>query len=119
MFLLHGSEENYKSMFIVQMAECIAAETPLLRTWKTHGRRRVGIIETEMHEAMLGKRLGAMFKDGEPPEGLAFMREEQLKHWRRISEANGGGPISASMDSVSGCHSTPPTGAKRKLAKKS
>jgi hypothetical protein len=81
--LIHGSEENYKSVFIVQIGESIAAGVPLLRNWKIERKRRVGIIETEMHPASLGERLKIMFPNDNAPEDLCFFPEETLKEWRR------------------------------------
>jgi hypothetical protein len=81
--LIHGSEENYKSVFIVQMGESIAAGIPLLRSWKINRKRRVGIIETEMHPASLGERLKVMFPKRNAPDDLCFFPEDALKGWRR------------------------------------
>jgi hypothetical protein len=81
--LLHGTEESYKSVFILQIAESICTGRSLLRHYKVRGTRRVGIIETEMHPAMLGQRLANMFADGSAPENMCFLDEMQLKEWRR------------------------------------
>lgn len=81
-FLIHGSEENYKSFLMVQIAESIASGTPLLRSWAVNQSRRVGIIETEMHSAQLGQRLKVMYPDGKAPEGLCFFPDSQMKEWR-------------------------------------
>ena len=85
--LLHGTEECFKSVFVVQMAESIALATPLLRFWNVPRPRKVGIIETEMHPAMLGVRLTGMFPDGNPPGNMLFFHESQLRKWRRKSMA--------------------------------
>jgi hypothetical protein len=45
----------------------------------------VGVIETEIHEAMLGKRLAAMFPNGNPPDNLRFLSANTVKAWRRLS----------------------------------
>jgi AAA domain len=81
--LVHGSEENYKSVFVVQMAESIAIGKPLMYRWRIRGRRRVGILGAEMHPAMLGERLGKMFPEGNAPENIRFVSEEFLREWRR------------------------------------
>lgn len=81
--LIHGSEENYKSVCIIQLAESIAGGVSFLRTWKINGKRRVGIIETEMHPAQLGDRLRVMFPKGDPPHDLCFLPEDRLRSWRR------------------------------------
>src|SRR5713101_4969416 len=66
-FLVHGEEASFKSVFVFQMAEALTLGTPFLRRWVVPTRRRVGIIETELHEAQLGKRLGSMFPGTTPP----------------------------------------------------
>lgn len=81
--LLHGSEESYKSILIIQIAESIASGHRLLRKWDVPRSYRVGVIETEMHPAMLGERLNTMYSDGNVPEKMLFMPEETLKLWRR------------------------------------
>lgn len=81
--LLHGTEESFKSVFVVQCAEAIASGRAFLRTWPVCGSRRVGIIETEMHPAGMGERLTKMFPDGKAPEHIYFMGESLLKQWRR------------------------------------
>ena len=77
--LLHGTEESFKSVFIVQCAEAIASGLPFLRGWPVCGTWRVGIIETEMHPAGMGERLTKMFPDGKAPEHIYFMGETLLK----------------------------------------
>jgi hypothetical protein len=42
------------------------------------------MIETEIHEAMLGRRLAAMFPDGNPPDNLRFLSANTMKAWRRL-----------------------------------
>jgi AAA domain len=81
--LLHGTEESFKSVMIVQCAESIAMGTRFLRKWPVRGQRRVGVIETEMHEVMMGERLTRMFSGTNHPEHMYFMSEELLIKWRR------------------------------------
>lgn len=81
--LLHGSEESFKSVFVLQIAESLAKGTPLLNYWQVPHSRRVGVIETEMHEVMLGERLGKMFPHGGVPEKLFFMPDSTMREWRR------------------------------------
>jgi hypothetical protein len=83
--LLHGSEESFKSVFILQIAESIATATPLLMTWNVPRAWKVGIIETEIHEVMLGERLLKMFPDGNSSSNLQFMGESALRGWRRLA----------------------------------
>jgi hypothetical protein len=70
---------------VVQVAESIATGRPLLRMWNVPQPRRAGLIETEMHATMLGKRLGQMFPDGKVPEQMLFMNDDSLKRWRRAN----------------------------------
>jgi RecA-family ATPase len=81
--LLRGTEESFKSVSVVQCAEAIATGTPFLRRWQVCGQRRVGIIETEMHEVKMGQRLSKMFPDGKAPEQVLLMSEDPLRKWRR------------------------------------
>lgn len=81
--LVHATEESFKSVLNLQAAESIATGRPLLRLWRVRGTRPVGIIETEMHPAMLGERLGMMFPNRNAPENIRFLPEELLREWRR------------------------------------
>jgi len=83
--LLHGSEESFKSVFVLQIAENLAQGTELLNYWKVPEARRVGVIETEIHEVMLGERLAKMFPGGDAPKSLLFMPENTLRDWRRLT----------------------------------
>ena len=81
--LIHGTEECFKSIFVVQMAEAIATATPLVRYWNVPHPYVVGVINTEMHEAMLGIRLKAMFPAGDAPTNMRFLGAEAMHRWRR------------------------------------
>jgi len=81
--LVHGLEECFKSMFVLQKAESMALAKPFLRQWQVPQKFRVGIIETELHPAMLGKRLRNMFPKGAMPDNIRFLASESLKQWRR------------------------------------
>jgi len=81
--LLHGSEESFKSIFVIQMAECIATQGTLLNVWNVPKARTVGVLETEMHEVMMGDRLSRVFPKG-GPSNLLFLRESALRDWRRL-----------------------------------
>jgi hypothetical protein len=83
--LIHAPEESFKSIFVVQIAESISLARPLLRKWKCGKSRRVGIIETEMHPAMLGERLRKMFPEENSPENILFMSEDCFRDWRKQS----------------------------------
>lgn len=80
--LLHGVEETFKSVLVLQMAEGLALGRPLLQTWDVPKPRRVGVIETEIHEVALGERLEKMFPS-EAPENLLVMGEKAMPDWRR------------------------------------
>ena len=85
--LLHGSEESFKTVFVVQLAACIATGEPFLRLFPVDHPRHVGIMETEMHAAQMGLRLAKMF--GETPpimDKLRFMNDSMLRQFR--SEKN-------------------------------
>src|SRR5690606_5767689 len=77
--LLHGKEESFKSVLVMQTAESIAAGLPLLRLWRVTKPRIVGVINTEINERHFGKRLAKMFPDGNAPERLRFMSEKKLR----------------------------------------
>jgi AAA domain len=81
--LLHGTEESFKSITVIQCAESLATGTPFLRYWPVPAPWRVGIIETEMHAAMMGERLTTMFPSGQAPKDIYFMKDDLLKQWRR------------------------------------
>lgn len=69
-FLIHGEEESYKSIFVFQLADNIASGTPVLGRFSVPQARRVGILETELHESQLGERLDRMFGKSEPAQDL-------------------------------------------------
>jgi AAA domain len=71
--LLHGNEENFKSIFVLQLAESLTSGTPLLRRWAIPKLRTVGIVDTEMNAASLGVRLQRMFPSGDTPERMLFL----------------------------------------------
>lgn len=81
--LIHGAEESFKSVFVLQLAECIAAGAPLLRYWTVPTQRTVGVLETEIHETMLGQRLGGMFSHCSPPDKMRFLSEEAVRDFRQ------------------------------------
>lgn len=83
--LLHGTEENFKSFFVLQVAESICTARPLLRGWVVPSKRRVGVVETEMHPAGLGERLGKMFADGGISSEMLFLSQAAIEHWRGLN----------------------------------
>jgi hypothetical protein len=86
--LVHGPEESFKSVFVVQIAESIATGNPLFNTFGVPHPKRVGVIETEIHEPMLGRRLARMYPDGNPPQNLCFLSANSMRGWRRLDMRN-------------------------------
>ncbi len=82
---LHGPAEVFKTMFCLQLAESLAAGTPLLGIWPVTEKRRVFLIETEMSPEALGERLARMYATRVPPDGLRFASKEQLRRFRRAA----------------------------------
>jgi RecA-family ATPase len=82
--LLHGSEDSYKSFFVLQVADSIASGRSLF-AWDVPQARRVGVIETELNEASLGERLARIFPGNGAPENLRFLSEGGLRDWKRLS----------------------------------
>jgi hypothetical protein len=87
--LLHGWEESFKSVIVLQLAENLAAGTPFLRTFNVPVPRTVGVVETEIHEVMLGERLAGMFPDGSAPENLKFLSSSGMKDFRKAKDVKG------------------------------
>jgi hypothetical protein len=81
--VMHGTEECFKSVLIFQMAESIARGVPLLGSWGVPQKRRVGIIETEMHPSQIGARLALMFAGATPPNNIRIVGEDTLHIFRR------------------------------------
>ncbi len=82
---LHGAPEVFKTIFTLQLAESLATGKPFLGVWKVPKPRRVYFLETEMSEAALGNRLGKVYADETPPEGIYFADEAQLRQFRRAA----------------------------------
>lgn len=80
--IIHSLEEEFKSVCAYQIAEAIAAGTPLLRVWSVPQARRVGIFETEMDDLEVGRRLGTMYANEGWPTGLVVSDSGLLKSFR-------------------------------------
>jgi hypothetical protein len=78
LFLVHSLEGEFKSIFAYQVGEALATGQPLLRKWAVPTPRRVGVLQTEMPDNMVGKRLKAMYPDGRIPSNL-IVSSEALK----------------------------------------
>jgi hypothetical protein len=83
--LIHGTEESFKSFFVIELAKCISIGCPFLRAWPIPTPRRVGILETEMHPAGLGERLAKIFADVAVPGEMLFFDPNLLDAWRGMS----------------------------------
>jgi hypothetical protein len=73
--LVHSLEGEFKSVFAYQASEALATGQPLLRKWKVSTPKRVGILQTEMPDNMVGDRLKAMYPDGRIPRNLIVSNE--------------------------------------------
>lgn len=87
--VLHGPEESFKSVFVVQLGATIAAAEPFLRRFPVNQPQHVGIIQTEMHPAKLGERLAHMFRKSPPRGTLRFMSDLLLQKFRRTKKIEG------------------------------
>lgn len=88
--LLHGSEGCFKSVFITQLADCIAAGTPFLRAFEVPVPRRVGVMETEIHAVGLGTRLAKMYPDdASVPENIVYFHDQLMRSWRKRRDMQG------------------------------
>ena len=83
--VLHGTEESFKSIFVLQVAASICSRRPFLRRWAVPTSRRVGVLDTEMHRAGLGQRLGKLYASSPLPPGMAFFTEGALTYWRKCN----------------------------------
>jgi hypothetical protein len=81
--LIHSLEGEFKSVLSYQIAETVATGSPLLRAWDVPCARRVGILETEMDDLEVGKRLGSMYPDAHWPATLEVSDSALLKEFRR------------------------------------
>jgi hypothetical protein len=68
--LVHSLEGEFKSVFAYQVSEALATGQPLLRKWKVSTPKRVGVLQTEMPDNMVGDRLKAMYPNGRIPRNL-------------------------------------------------
>jgi hypothetical protein len=82
---LHGAPEVFKTIFTLQLAECLATGKPFLGVWQVPKPRTVYFLETEMHETALGSRLVKMYANETPPERIYFADEAQLKQFHRAT----------------------------------
>jgi hypothetical protein len=72
---VHSLEGEFKSIFAYQTAEALATAQPLLRKWNAPAAVRVGVLQTEMPDNMVGDRLKAMYPDRRIPRNLIVSNE--------------------------------------------
>jgi hypothetical protein len=68
--LVHSLEGMFKSIFAYQVSEALATAQTLLNQWHVPVPLRVGVLQTEMPENMVGDRLRAMYPDKRIPLNL-------------------------------------------------
>jgi len=71
--VLHGHEESFKTMFMLQLHEALTTGRPFL-AWKTEGGLRTGIAELEMKMPMSGSRFRNFCRTGAIPD-IYFLPE--------------------------------------------
>ena len=79
---LHGTQEVFKTVLAMQLAESLALGTPFLDIWQVPHARRVFFFETEMSPSSLGRRLGKMYP-ALAPGGIEFADNTKLRAFRR------------------------------------
>lgn len=82
---LHGSQESFKTIWTLQLAESLATGNSFLGVWAVPKPVRVFFFETEMSVTSLGARLKKMFDGRTPPPNVWFANEAQLKKFRRAA----------------------------------
>jgi hypothetical protein len=92
---LHGSQEAFKTMWCLQLAEALATGDWFLGAWKADRPHNVFFLETEMSVTALGKRACQMYGQRVPP-GLFFATEKELKQFRRAPD------LAAKMNMLAG-----------------
>jgi AAA domain-containing protein len=80
---LHGPPEAFKTILTLQLAESIASGKPFLGRWEVPRPRPAFYFETEMSTTALGKRVGGMYMNEPPPQGVSFATEEQLRSFQK------------------------------------
>jgi len=81
--VVHSLEGEFKSVLSYQIAEVVASGSSLLREWDVPRARKVGILETEMDDLEVGRRLGFMYPDGNSPDTLEVSDNALLQEFRR------------------------------------
>jgi hypothetical protein len=81
---LHGPPEAFKTMLLLQLADCVANGECFL-SWPIPRRRTVYFFETEMSVPALGDRLAKMYKNRPAPRNVHFATEPQLRTFRKAA----------------------------------
>jgi hypothetical protein len=68
--VVHSLEGCFKSILAFQIGEALATGEPLMRKWKVPSALRVGVLQTEMPDNMVGERLRPMYPQGRIPQKL-------------------------------------------------
>jgi AAA domain len=79
---LHGTQEAFKTMFCLQLAEALATGDWFFGAWKATRSYNVFFLETEMSVTAMGKRARKMYGQ-KVPSGLFFANEKELRQFRR------------------------------------
>jgi hypothetical protein len=79
---LHGTQEAFKTMWCLQLAEALATGGWFLGAWKVNRPHNVFFLETEMSVTATGKRARQMYGQ-RVPSRLFFATEKELKQFRR------------------------------------
>jgi hypothetical protein len=82
---LHGSQEAFKTMWCLQLAEALATGGYFLGQWKAARPMNVFFLETEMSVTAMGKRARQMYGKS-VPMGVFFATERELKQFRRAPD---------------------------------
>jgi AAA domain len=82
---LHGTQEAFKTMWCLQLAEALATGGYFLGQWKATRPMNVFFLETEMSVTAMGKRARQMYGQ-RVPTGVFFATEKELKQFRRAPD---------------------------------
>jgi hypothetical protein len=91
--VLHGLEESFKTMLMLQMHEVLTKGGTFLR-WEVRGGLRTGIAELEMKQQLSGRRFGNVWPGKEIPE--IYVLPEKSRH--QVLTAKGSDRIKVIVD---------------------
>ncbi len=81
--VVHSLEGGFKSVFAYQIGEALATRESLLRKWAVPTAMRVGILQTEMPDIMVGQRLKQTYPSGVIPANLIVSNDALVDEMRR------------------------------------